>query len=116
MADSRAGRCSAPRSPAPRAPPSPRGPDAAAAISASTGTCLASLWPPMKLYFGNPFHLTAGAGVPGARNGAKSKGAVMAFPRAFLGLQTLGQVLPIRNRFDVSVPPHEVGRWPRSGR
>jgi hypothetical protein len=33
----------------------------------------------------------------------------MAFPRAFLGLQTLGQVPPVRNRFGVFIPPHDVG-------
>src|SRR6266852_3761703 len=38
----------------------------------------------MKLYFGNPFHLTAGGGVPGASSGAKSNGAVMAVSSAFL--------------------------------
>src|SRR5882757_9094007 len=38
----------------------------------------------MKLYFGNPFHLTAGAGVPGASNGAKSKGAVMCVSGRFV--------------------------------
>jgi hypothetical protein len=54
----------------------------------------------------------AGAGVPGASKGAKSNGAVMAFPQAFLGSQTLGQARPIRNRFGHFVPPYEVGRWP----
>src|SRR5260370_298582 len=34
------------------------------------------------------------------------------FPRAFLGVQTLGQDPPIRNRFDDFIPPHEVGRTP----
>jgi hypothetical protein len=43
--------------------------------------------------------LMAGAGVSGASNGAKSNGAVMAFPRAFLGVQTLGQEPPVRNCF-----------------
>ena len=47
----------------------------AAATSASTGTCSASLWPPTKLYFGKPVNLTAGGGRPAASRGAKSNGA-----------------------------------------
>src|ERR1041384_3929750 len=49
----------------------------AAATRSSTGTCSAAMWPPMKLYLGKPFRLTAGGGVSGARRGATSKGAVM---------------------------------------
>src|SRR5262249_52819850 len=41
----------------------------------STGTWSASLFPPMKLYLGNPAHLAAGAGKDGAKSGAKSKDA-----------------------------------------
>src|SRR3984893_14265975 len=38
----------------------------------STGTCSASLLPPMKLYLGKPLHLAAGGGNPGRNKGAKS--------------------------------------------
>ena len=45
-----------------RLAPSRRSTDAAASANPSAGTCSGSLWPPMKLYFGNPVQRGAGGG------------------------------------------------------
>src|SRR6516225_5465888 len=45
-------------------------------MSPSTGTCPASLWPPVKLYLAKPVHLAAAGGRPGVSSGAKSNEAI----------------------------------------
>src|SRR5689334_18260476 len=65
--------------------PSRRSTDAVASINPSIGIRSGSLWPPTKLYLGNPGKRGAGSGNPLAKHVVRSNAAliVVSFRRAF---------------------------------
>src|SRR5947199_6009829 len=81
-------------------------------MRSSTGTCSASLWPPVKLYVGKPVHLAAAGGNPGRNSGENSNGAIDVDPSVFMaGLVRPSTPWPQQQDVDARVKPAHDGDY-----